>query len=409
MILILNSTICDAQKSEIDKLNSIIQNLENFDGTTSNVFDKNFNDVLLLGLGEATHGTSDFFKMKNELIKYLVVKRDFRILIFEGSFTNSELINNYILHGQGDVYKAIIALGPWCWYTEEVLELIEWLKAYNKTKPTGEKVKFYGCDMQNPRPTAQSLIEDLNKEQDTNQDLITSLEWIRDMPFKSEYNKEDAHIIEATVNGLHLAFDQLATERQIIDKLILQKKRIIAQWAEISLSKGNYANMRDEFMAENCLFILEYESNKKAVLWAHNLHVAKNKESIRKVIPMGNHLKNQLNEAYFSIGFGFNSGSFTAMSENERTVIYVKDAKEGSSDFLFSQNKYATFFLDFKDIDQEHDIIPWINKKTTSRNVGERYWPRGEYIKHKLSESYDGLLFIRETEASNMLDFSLIR
>jgi len=164
-------------------------------------------------------------------------------------------------------------------------------------------------------------------------------------------------------------------------------------------------------MAENCAFILDNEPDSKAILWAHNVHIAKTKSLNQPLIPMGNYLKSNLNERYYALGFGFNSGQFTAQLNNKREIfpITVKEAKKGSSDQRFSECNSPLFFLNFNQPTKTSMIPNWLNQPTSSRNISATYYKKGSYRSHILTDSYDGIIFIRETTASHLLDFNLMR
>ena len=349
--------------------------------------------------------------MKSELIKSLIINNGFRVVIFEGSYASSSLINNYIINGDGNVYNAIFNLGPWAWYTEEVLELIEWLKTHNESLPSEEKVVFYGCDMQGARPAAKNVIEYLQEQGNIIADLLKGLQWIESSPMIRNPTKDQREQIKITLADLDAEFKHISPASNKEQSRLAYNKRILEQWAERLFTKENTHSKRDEFMAENCLFILKNEPNSKAILWAHNVHIAKSKDLNQLLIPMGNHLNKYLNDDYYALGFGFNSGQFTAQLNNQRELISitVDDAKKRSSDLAFSQYKSPSFFLDFKQLKNKYLSTSWLNNPTLSRNIGTTYYKKGSYRNHVLTDSYDGIIFIRETKASQLLDFSLLR
>jgi erythromycin esterase len=114
-------------------------------------------DAKIIGLGEATHGTREFFQMKHRLLEYLVERQGFGIFAIEASWASSLEVNEYVLGGPGDG-KALLqkyARVMWPWRTQEVLELIQWMRAYNASNE--RKVMFTGFDMQEPVPAVDWL------------------------------------------------------------------------------------------------------------------------------------------------------------------------------------------------------------------------------------------------------------
>ena len=104
-------------------------------------------DAIVVGLGEATHGTREFTLIKHRLIEFLVVEMGFRVFAIESSYAACEPINAYVLSGEGDL--ADVLSGQWYipWDTEEFTAMLRWLRAYNQRVPEAERVQFHGLDI----------------------------------------------------------------------------------------------------------------------------------------------------------------------------------------------------------------------------------------------------------------------
>ena len=115
----------------------------------------------IIGLGESTHGTSEFFSMKHRILEYAVHKLGTRVFAFEDNQLGVEEINNYVLYGTGEIthlFKYLFGV----WNTEEVLNLIQWVRNYNIEHPD-DQVEFVGFDAQNPSLPIKSIAETLSK------------------------------------------------------------------------------------------------------------------------------------------------------------------------------------------------------------------------------------------------------
>lgn len=119
-------------------------------------------DARIVSIGEATHGTREVFRMKHRVFEMLVAKMGFRYFGIEASLPDCTPISEYVLHGEGNPEAVLHGQGFWTWDTEEVLELINWMRAYNAGRPDQEKVHFFGYDMQNPRQALDFAIEYLD-------------------------------------------------------------------------------------------------------------------------------------------------------------------------------------------------------------------------------------------------------
>jgi erythromycin esterase len=104
-------------------------------------------DVQVIGLGEATHGTHEFFKMKHRLVEFLVTQMGFTAFVLESSYSNCQPINDYILTGKGDRAEVLTDQGYMAWDIEEFSAMLDWIRAYNEKLPDEKKVRFYGIDV----------------------------------------------------------------------------------------------------------------------------------------------------------------------------------------------------------------------------------------------------------------------
>ncbi len=111
----------------------------------------------VVALGEATHGTSDFFEMKHRILRYLVEHMGFTAFAIEATFPEAEAVDEYVRTGKGDPAVLLSRLYFWTWNTQEVLDMIQWLRAYNQTAPAPKQVRFFGFDMQYPGAAMDSL------------------------------------------------------------------------------------------------------------------------------------------------------------------------------------------------------------------------------------------------------------
>ncbi|MGD2093071.1 MAG: erythromycin esterase family protein, partial [Candidatus Aminicenantes bacterium] len=100
----------------------------------------------IVALGEGTHGTSEFFKMKHRITKFLAEEMGFTVFAIEASMPEAREVNRYVLTGQGDPKKALAGLYFWTWNTREVLAMIQWMREFNRSGKG--RIEFFGFDMQ---------------------------------------------------------------------------------------------------------------------------------------------------------------------------------------------------------------------------------------------------------------------
>lgn len=116
-------------------------------------------DRRVVGLGEATHGTREFFELKHRIVRHLVTEHGFRLFGIEASFGETLAVNDYVLGGDGDPESVVGDMQFWTWNTEAVREFVEWVRAFNDGRPRGDQVKYYGIDAQFVEASAARLAD----------------------------------------------------------------------------------------------------------------------------------------------------------------------------------------------------------------------------------------------------------
>ena len=117
----------------------------------------------LVALGEATHGTREFYQLKHRMFEFLVSEMGFTVFGIEASMPEAFDINEYVLSGTGEPDKAIASFYNWVYNTDEILDMIKWMRRYNADSLHTKKVKFYGFDMQSPSLAVKVTLQNLQK------------------------------------------------------------------------------------------------------------------------------------------------------------------------------------------------------------------------------------------------------
>jgi erythromycin esterase-like protein len=110
--------------------------------------DKVVGEARIVALGEATHGTREFFQLKHRMVEYLATRKGFTIFSIEANMPEAYRLNKYVLAGDGDPKQLLKGMYFWTWNTEEVLDMILWMRDFNKSGKG--RIEFTGFDMQNP-------------------------------------------------------------------------------------------------------------------------------------------------------------------------------------------------------------------------------------------------------------------
>jgi hypothetical protein len=117
--------------------------------------DKVVGDARIVALGEATHGTREFFQLKHRMVEYLATRKGFTIFSIEASMPEAYRLNKYVLAGEGDPKQLLKGMYFWTWNTEEVLNMILWMREFNRSGKG--RIEFTGFDMQTPMVPIQTV------------------------------------------------------------------------------------------------------------------------------------------------------------------------------------------------------------------------------------------------------------
>lgn len=368
---------------------------------------KMIGDSYIVALGESTHGTSEFFKMKHRLTRFLAEEMGFTIFAIEANMTEARAVNRYILTGEGDPKKALAGMYFWTWNTAEVLAMIEWMREYNKSGKG--RIQFYGFDMQIARVAMQSVKDFVKK---TDKDFLQSLEnhykVITGMWEQYKINRDrkvfdyDKWSEEAIQVYNHLK----ANEKKYLesrDKMdvawAIQDANIVVQAAECYI-KGKRS--RDKSMAENLDWILAHSpKGSKIVTWAHNGHISRDKISLAH---MGNYLHKRHGKGQYIIGFAFHEGTYTAWGKKGLGVYGTSPSEPGSLEYYFKSTGIPNMILDLHKASLKVPESDWLNGKLNFRSIGARAMDYA-FSKQNITGRFDALVYFEKSTPSDCFEF----
>jgi len=440
-LLFIQNVICQPESnlSSIDKEKTItwlkqnaipIQSLKSGNSFNDLMAMKNvLQDVQIIGLGEATHGTKEFFQMKHRMIEFLVKELGFKILAMEFNYLGAENINNYILNGKGDVYSALRSQGLMVWNTEEIIEMLEWLRNYNQTVSDDKKVIVKGLDTRcNYLGDNFIIISDYFKKVDPkNAEQTDSL--LKTMKKMDQGLTQGINVDSSKNEFLKLLSSLIIRRGDFIQQSssedfenILERMKIIGQnlclnYVKIDDQRELYyekIRLRDYYMASNVMDLIQKNSGKKVIIWAHNMHIAKtDPQETENIKMLGNYLKESFGDKYYSIGFSFDKGSFQTFeySDDRKPLgmqeFIVKDEHPNTIDWYMSQTGINPFIINFRLDEIPNFMQIFLDSKLLTRRIG------GEAIRSRvemmngfciLSHTYDGLIFIYHTTRAEPLE-----
>jgi erythromycin esterase len=368
-------------------------------------------------LGEATHGTKEFSQMKHRILEYLVKEMGFNTFAIEANWPEANLLNDYVMTGQGDPARLLAGLYFWTWNTQEVLDMIRWMRRHNENPGSAPKVGFFGFDMQYPKMAMDNVIAYLTKVDPPAALRAYSLY----LPYRPYQNNSTAYgiapdSVKTTCRRyMTEVYDSLASHRLEYESRSsskeyswgLQSARVAVQ-GEAVLSKTGQGN-RDYFMAENARWLLDQAGlGGKIVLWAHNGHVS------TLNLRMGNYLRSWYGDQMVVFGFDFYVGSFNAYPSHGGiipspvTSLRAENPYSDSYEYVFRGANIPRFFLDMRDPSSPPSVGSWILGPRQFRSIGATYddvYPRLYFYSTQLPKEFDVVVYFQDTAPSVLLPF----
>lgn len=284
-----------------------------------------FTGVEIVGMGEATHGTHEFFTLKRRFFQLLATRHHYRTFALEATLGGALFLNDYVTEGTGNLDSLLQKIDFWMYRSGEMKEFIEWMRGYNAGKPRAQQLTFYGLDMQSVQRPAEYLAARVNAtnlpSKDTFSRLLRQLADQLEAAGVSQGKTADAGAVDrllAIQEQLDRWLKKAAPELgRFYPALKIQQLNLcMLNLRQAILGINSSTGYRDSCMALNVQHIRALEQG-RMMLWAHNVHIGKQDPAVDYRFvqkPLGEHLDRHFGAAYYPIGFVFNKGRFTAIS-----------------------------------------------------------------------------------------------
>jgi len=398
--------------------------------TTSRDLDTLIEDIsarTVVMLGEASHGTHEFYTWRTAISKRLIEEKGFNFIAVEGDWPDCYKVNRYIKGNKDagetvrDVLMNFDRWPTWMWANWEVAALAEWMKEYNQSLPADKKTGFYGLDVYSLWDSLREMVSYLDKEdpqaaQSVRNAILCFEPYEENEHVYAKYSLTE-HSCREHVIGLlkevRMKADFLNGDREA--GFNTEQNALIAVNAEkyyrsmIGFDNESW-NVRDTHMMETLDRLLKFHgNNSKAIVWEHNTHIGDARATDMKragMINIGQLAREQygINEVYL-VGFGTYQGTVIAADAWGAPMqeLKVPRAREGSIEYLLHMEHTGNRYLLFN----TEDIQQKFESSIRHRAIGVVYDPAreryGNYVASKLSQRYDAFIFIDETKALHPL------
>jgi erythromycin esterase len=393
-------------------------------------------DARFVLLGEATHGTSDFYTWRTQISKRLIAEKGFSFIAVEGDWPDCYRVNRFVKGmptadaSAQDALHAFTRWPTWMWANREVVELAEWLRAHNDARPPAKQVGFYGLDVYSLWESMAAVIEYLER---VDPDAANAAR--RAYACFDPYGEDVQEYARATVMVPASCEDEVVTMLRALrakapdspdDSLdgyfSAEQNALVAQNAERyyrTMVRGGATswNVRDNHMVDTLERLMAHHGGaSKAIVWEHNTHIgdARFTDMTRQgMVNVGQLVREAHGEGpadrdgVVLVGFGTRAGMVIAGSEwgAKMQRMRMPNARVGSWEDLLHRALDGDGLLIFDGNDDGG--IEGLDAVMDHRAIGVVYNPRaerwGNYVPTLIPRRYDAFLFIDESSALDPL------
>ncbi|MBN9589406.1 MAG: carboxylic ester hydrolase [Alphaproteobacteria bacterium 64-11] len=384
------------------------------------IFDR-FGTARLVLLGEATHGTSEFYRARAAISRHLIRHHGFNIVAVEADWPDATRIDRHVRHGAADPGRSeVFARFPgWMWRNEEVLEFVDWLRAENEHRTRSAQVEFRGLDIYSLSASIAAVLDYLDRvdpkgaRQARNRyGCLTP--WQESPSAYGHYAVMGGDTCEGQVHDqlmtlLHRRLDYAARDGDSFFNAA-QNARIVRTAEEYYriMYRGSREswNLRDRHMFDTLQRLMAHRPRAKAIVWAHNSHIgnaAATAMGWEGEFNIGELCRTAYGVDMAAIGFGTDRGTVAAASDwdSPMEIKQVRPARADSYEFLMRQCGHARALFDWRARNvQLRDLLC---EPRLERAIGVVYRPDNELLSHYfravMAEQFDAMVWFETSRA----------
>ncbi|HZQ28344.1 MAG TPA: erythromycin esterase family protein [Acidimicrobiales bacterium] len=354
-----------------------------------------FAGARVVGLGESTHGTREFFQLKHRLIELLAGDLGVTRVGFEASLPDSMAVDDFVRGYRDDAEAVVTGMRFWTWNTEEVVSLVRWMRA------APHAMRFHGFDIQHPSGAVLAVLDYLDSV-----DPVWAARAVRLLgPLGNDDRARSFPGLAPAARERTVGFARELCERLHAAGAPVAVRRpaeAVRQGAELLHDLPHATDHRERAMADNLTAVA---SDGPVVAWAHNGHVQRAPVVGTTIPGMGARLADRFGARYVPVGLVFNRGSFRAQALPGARLqdFTVAPGPADSLDRVLAEVGHPMFAVDLRQAPERGPVADWLATAPPSRTIGSayaherdaRFWRGGNP-----RESFDVLVFVNETTAS---------
>jgi protein-L-isoaspartate(D-aspartate) O-methyltransferase len=381
-------------------------------------------------IGEATHGTSEFYAMRARITRELIETKGFNVVAAEADWPDAARIDHYVRHRDAPPaeWSAFARFPTWMWRNEETRDFVDWLHDHNSGRPYDDRAGFYGLDLYSLYTSANAVISYLEGV-----DLELAEIARERYGCLTPWQTDPAAYGRAALRGSYQRCEQAVTH--ILAELLEKRQELVLKDGEQFFGASRNAqlvanaeqyyrvmyygsraswNLRDSHMFDTLSSILDFKGpSSKAVVWAHNSHVGNAKATEmgrRGEHNIGQLCRQHFESAAYHIGFGTHDGTVAAASmwDGPMRVMSVRPSHPQSYERMFHLTNVPALLLPLGDGVAANHLREALSKPHLERAIGVIYRPENELASHYfeavLPQQFDEYIWIDRTHAVRPLD-----
>ena len=395
--------------------------LSEFDNTGFGRLFNRWADRRVVLLGEASHGTSEFYRARAAITRHLIENHGFRIIAVEADWPDAAAVDRHVRHRlhRATEEHPFSSFPTWMWRNTDVAKFIEWLRAHNKGQPPEHRAGFYGLDIYNMSGSIAAVLAYLD-EIDPDAARIARERYGCLMPWQKDPATYGRAVLtdryrncerEVVAQLRDLLNRKLRYEREDGTGFPAQNARLVASaeryYKVMYYGRAESWNLRDTHMFETLEHLLEAGGpDAKAVVWAHNSHIGDLRHTemgaARGELNIGQLCREKFGHQAALIGFGTHSGTVAAATDwdGAMEVKRVRPSREDSYERLCHDAGIPRFLLD---LHAEPALRKRLSDQRLERFIGVIYRPENELMSHYadacLPRQFDAWVWFDETNA----------
>jgi protein-L-isoaspartate(D-aspartate) O-methyltransferase len=387
-------------------------------------FDR-FADARVVLLGEASHGTSEFYRARAAISRRLIERHGFNIVAVEADWPDAASIDRYVRHRprrEGEE-AAFQRFPTWMWRNTDVEAFVRWLRGWNEGRDGADMAGFYGLDLYNLGGSMRAVIDYLDDVDPPAARLARErygclMPWTRDpalygrLAITEGYARCEEEVVDI-LRKLHAKRLQYAAQdgEEWLDAAANARlvKNAEQYYRVMYHGAAESWNLRDTHMFETLCQLLDARGpESKAVVWAHNSHIGNaaytEMGQVRDELNIGQLVKERFGDQACLIGFGTHAGSVAAANDWDEPmeVMQVRPSLPGSYERLCHDSRVSPFLLDLRE-DAHPELREPLMEERLERFIGVIYRPETErwshYAQAILPLQFDAWVWFDETHA----------